>query len=881
MTNPSSTLWAKTYLDSTGQEAIGISTLDHCLNVGFVAQAILPLLHPRVRALLPGDNGSAACVLTALHDIGKITLGFLIKSIAWRIPDELGDRAKREAHFSESDHALVSQVILQNRLKPTKCHLWAAAVGAHHGRPKGRNAKLTRPEAAPEWAEGHRDTATKELIRIFGPLPQWPPNPRFGTAHSDLWLLAGLIAVADWIGSNEAFFPPSHGLPLTEARARAEQAVAAIGWPGGHLRATSFAIAFKGEEDPGFQPNAVQRTSADLPPGLVIIEAPMGCGKTEAALHLAQRWIADRHHQGFYFALPTQVTSNRIHLRIGRFLRNTLEEAARFRLAHGHAWLEDDFHLELRPTYSKADLSDDGNPFANVREARSWFASSKHALLAPYGVGTIDQALQGMVTVKHFFVRRFALAGKVVILDEVHSYDIYTGTLVVALVRELLNLGCSVIILSATLTARRRQELLEAADCMEGQSPAAYPLITHAAPGLGVQHLELQWNLSKNVAVRAEWYTEYTILDELIRRSEAGQHVLWIRNTVVEAQSAFDGLRGQIREGTIKTGLLHSRFPFARRQELESDWLEHLGKNRSPEGPGSILIATQVVEQSVDIDLDFIVSDLAPTDMLIQRMGRLWRHPRPTSHRAANHPEFWICVPELSDADSPKRLRSALGRSAHVYAPYILLRSALAWRHRLMVDLPSDIRPLLETTYAEAAGNEPPGWKDLANELEAETQQLRMNAQATMQVLGSPTPQSSEEHLLTRRKGPPTKPLLILHAATLLPGTTTARLTAPDGSSTVVSDYDWSLSSARFIHRWMVRVPKWQVPKETSCPRWLTLHASEDAAVACLSDEGVLLFTDADGSISYHPDKGVFAHTASHRHSNPQPWSNDDDEFDQ
>ncbi len=873
-------LWAKTYIDSAGQEALGISTPDHCTNVGFVAAAIVPLLPPQVRSLLPGDNGSATPVLTALHDIGKITIGFLIKSSAWRIPASFDERTVREAAFSESDHALVSQLFLQNRLKGTKSSLWAAAVGAHHGRPKGRMAKPRSPEAASEWAAALREVVTEYLIQTFGPLPDRPPDPRFGLAHSDLWLLAGLITVADWVGSNEAFFPASHGLPPEASKLRARQAIAAIGWPGGVLRPTSFAKAFTGAETESFRPNTVQSATANLRPGLVIIEAPMGSGKTEAALYLAQQWISKGHHHGLYFALPTQVTSNRIHLRIGEFLRNTLEESARLRLAHGHAWLEEDYHLELHPTCRQANQNDDSNPFSQVREARSWFASAKHALLAPYGVGTIDQALQAMVAVKHFFVRRFALAGKVVILDEIHSYDIYTGTLVGALVGELLNLGCSVIILSATLTAARRRELLEAAGCKETESPAAYPLISHAASTAQVQHLVPEWNQEKEIRVRAGNLGETEVTEELIQRAEAGQHVLWIRNTVIEAQAAFATVRSQLREGAIKTGLLHSRFPFIRRQELESDWLEHLGRNRAPNGPGSILIATQVVEQSVDIDLDFIVSDLAPTDMLIQRAGRLWRHPRPAEHRAANQPEFWIKIPDVSASESAKHLRAALGRSAHVYAPYALLRSASVWRDLTDLKLPGDIRPLLEATYALPSESEPPTWQELARDLDSEIDRLRTNAQATMQVLGGLMLPDEDERTLTRRKSAPTTPLLILSSVAPVPGQSAFQLKAPDGSASLVSEFEWSLNAARFIHRWMVRVPRWMVPRDVSRPRWLMEHASEDAAFALLREDGGLAFGEDNSSLSYHPDCGIYSRPKANTHFQSRTW-NDDDEFDQ
>ncbi len=324
--------WAKTYQNSRDQEVPGISVLDHCVNVGWVAHNLVERLPRGVTTLLPGDDGRSTAVLAALHDIGKITLGFQTKCLAWTVPIELGDRSKREASLSICDHALVSQVFLQDQLKAVGAHLWAAAIGAHHGRPKGRNVKRLDFEACDGWAEANRKVVAQKLINLFGSLPKKPPEPRFGPAHSDLWLLAGLITVADWIGSNEAFFPVDRGLPSEESRQRAAQALAAIGWPGGELRMTSFSEAFTGSESPSFQPNSVQETVAKSAPGLVIVEAPMGCGKTEAALRLAQQWISEGHHQGIYFALPTQVTSNRIHKRVAEFLNHTLANPASLRL---------------------------------------------------------------------------------------------------------------------------------------------------------------------------------------------------------------------------------------------------------------------------------------------------------------------------------------------------------------------------------------------------------------------------------------------------------------------------------------------------------------------------------------------------------------------
>ena len=811
--------WAKT----TPEGEPGISVHDHCLNVGCVAEALMAAVPKPVLALLP----TGTVMLAALHDVGKITLGFQVKCPRWLQWDGLPKFSPGEAALSVSDHALVSQVFLQKLLNPAPARLWAVAVGSHHGRPKGRNARLNPPEALTEWAEESRLRLMEELRAVFGPLPTAPPDPRLAPYHSDLWLLAGLISVADWIGSNETWFSPDHGVPPDAARKQARDALRQIGWPGGKLRPTGFSTAFAAGSDVAFQPNPLQQAVADAShaPGVVVVEGPMGCGKTEAALFAALQLIVSGHQQGMYFALPTQVTSNRIHKRIERFLRNTLADEASFRLAHSNAWLEDDFDIRLRPAYPSRNLEEQEEGFGNLREVRSWFASAKQALLAPYGVGTIDQALQAVVAVKHFFVRRFALAGKVVILDEIHSYDIYTGTLITALIRELVNLRCSVIILSATLTAERRRELLSAAEITEPSAPTAYPLVTIGASGGECRHVSPDWTSHRRVSLRPAVISEEETIGELISRAEAGQHVLWIRNTVVEAQNAFRAVSGSVREGTVRVGILHSRFPFQRRTELEEDWFERLGRNRSANGSGSILIATQVVEQSVDIDLDFIVSDLAPTDMLLQRVGRLWRHERP--HRPATAPEFWIRLPELSATFNATELKNALGRSARVYAPYVLLRTAAVLSGRKELALPADIRPLLETTYAKPDAQEPEAWKELHAALEQEKAALAANAEAATLVLGRPMLQDEDE-VLTRRRGAPTTPVALLRSiATGSHGSVI--VVAWDGSRAEISEHEWRRSSARFLHYWLVRAPRWMVPADSQKPRWLTLHGPPGA----------------------------------------------------
>jgi CRISPR-associated endonuclease/helicase Cas3 len=463
----------------------------------------------------------------------------------------------------------------------------------------------------------------------------------------------------------------------------------------------------------------------------------------------------------------------------------------------------------------------------------------------------------------------------------VHSYDVYTGTLITQLIRELLALRCSVIVLSATLTRARRRELLAAAGADDSptndSSPArgeAYPLVSTVSSGEPVMTIPLEWPDAKTIQLRVAPIPQAELLAECLRRAEAGQQVLYIRNTVAEAQATYRALAGEARADTVRLGLLHSRFPYFRREQLEEEWLRRLGKERAEDGVGSILVATQVVEQSVDIDLDFMVSDLAPTDMLLQRMGRLWRHPRP--HRRAPQPDFWVNVPEYGARSSVAGLKSALGKSARVYAPYVLLRTAEVFARRQTIILPAQIRDLLEATYVDRdASSEPEAWVLLRAELERDKQQLANEAQAAMLVLGRPT-QADRDEVLTRRAGAPTCPVVLLRAVEPLSGTR-SRLTALDGNTIEASNYEWRHGTAKALHRNLVRAPKFTVPKQPA-PSWLSLHISGPVAWAIVQPDGRCHFPDAAGGspLAYDPQLGLFSDSTK-----PQPRPiDDDDEFD-
>lgn len=861
-TGSSAPFWAKTIRHDDGRELPGVSVHDHCLNVGCVAEALISRAGKTLRQMIP--DGSAT--LAALHDIGKISTGFQSKCPAWLAEAGLAEAALRERwrEHSESDHAKVSQYFLERVLKPFGTQIWAVAAGVHHGRIFGR--RIAEPECAriaerEAWEKEERERLLAELISLLGPLPAQPPP------EATLWYVAGLISVADWIGSDESFFPADGGLTLEQSRKAAVRALDQIHWLGGAVGGRTF-----GELFGGYAPMPLQTALHDhcQQPGLYIVEGPMGCGKTEAALWAAHRLMESGANEGLYFALPTQVTSNRIHQRVRPFLNAALADPSTFRLAHGASWLEDDQTLVLHPS-----SGGDSSAGDHVREGRSWFASSKHAILARFGVGTVDQALQGVVAVKHFFVRRFGLAGKVVILDEVHSYDVYTGSLITQLIRELLALRCSVIILSATLTRSRRQELIAAAG---GQAETAtsmrYPLVTMARAAAAAVEIPVESPASHTLKLKTAALTEDEVLMECIDRAESGQHVLYLRNTVAEVQETCRKAKGSVRESLVGVATLHSRFPFFRRQELENEWLERLGKRRANDGKGSLLIATQVVEQSVDIDLDFIVSDLAPTDMLLQRMGRLWRHQRPD--RKAAEPEFWINAPEVDADAGAKELKRAFGKSGYVYAPYVLLRTAEVFAQRNSITLPDQIREVLEATYAERVeGEEPAAWSELKAEVEAESEILAQEAESATRVLGRQSVDDKKEYL-TRRAGAPTKDVVLARSCEMV-ARDQWQLTMLSGECLSVSGYAWSLTAARAVHRNLVRAPLYQVPPQ-DMPPWLKLHTHGLTAWALVGDDGSLVFRGAQGPAALAYDDAMGLHT---RTNQPQPrYTEDDDEFD-
>lgn len=727
--------WAKTLPDNTP----GVSVADHMCDVGFVAKALTDLTPNLLEKFQFSPTIISA--LAAMHDIGKISPGFQMKSVVWLEENQLSKICQNRDWVSsmESDHGKVSHTVIQSYLTKvgfdrTTSNYVAAAIGAHHGRLNRPNERGYKPDKNIGETHSGIDWDNERLAalsKVWSTFVEQGSTLSLKEGDPRLWWLAGLTTVADWIGSDTRYFTPSKRDESIDSYSIAKQAIQDIGFTLPPLKfGLKFNDLFGSPNNQGsvWCPNDVQLAAFEAiqGPGVYIVEAPMGMGKTEAALWASYNLLGTGKASGLYFALPTQATSNRIHLRINDFLSRICVGQVHSRLAHANSWLFDK-QLLLNPGQTRIDESSS----EDARVGRDWFSSIKRALLYPFGVGTIDQALLGVLAAKHFFVRQFALAGKVVILDEVHSYDLYTGTLIDNLIRNLEKLHCTVIILSATLSKRRVAQLNNDANVSDSPAPLDYPLITGRTSNGPITPCHI--TQPESHAVKVNFISRQIAIEKAVALAEKGGSILWIANTIDEAQQVYKVVRSVIR-GKFPLGLLHSRFPFWQRENLEAEWMVRFGKS-SETRCGSILVSTQIVEQSVDLDADLLVSELAPTDMLIQRIGRLWRHKR--NVRPLSKPGILILEESVNLADFREmpaaKIKNALGKKAYVYDPYILLRTLNIWGGIAEVHVPRDIRGLIENTYADI-DEEPESWTQLAAEFAGSNFAREMVAQRNSNI---------------------------------------------------------------------------------------------------------------------------------------------------
>lgn len=854
MTDSSSQLplfWAKTDR-KTGDPLRSVQ--EHSFHAGCVARCLCNVWGAFGQKLLP----VGAATLTAAHDIGKLTIGFQLKSQIWSVPDAWCETIRAQnAVDSIGAHASMSERDLKRRLGIASS--FARAVGAHHG--WFASALSSQVELMKEQFLPLRDSLMEQLIQEFGPLPK----ERCGS-DALLAVFAGFVVLADWIASDEDFFPlgrkDQFGTPFTDAakedaEQRACDAVTSLQLATPRLKPSLPFDAYN-----PFMPSELQKAALKhiTGPGLYIVEAAMGKGKTEAALAAAYQVISSGQARGFYFALPTQLTSNEIHRRTRDIFGRVVEDTALLPLSHSASWLTRVESLAIHPADADDEESQD-----HVRAARAWLTSRK-SLLSPFGVGTIDQALMGALPVKFAHLRMLGLAGKVVIFDEVHSYDAYTGTVLRELIKQLMELHCTVIILSATLTHQLRLSLLSAAtDVPQAESESedwkGYPLLSVARPGEPAQPIPIEPEKDderRTVQVRHLTLDEPTLPAELLAEIEdkvsAGFCVLIIRNTVPLAQATYKQMKTLLRQSdeAEQVGLLHSRFPFYQRfghpdrpneTGREAQWVARLGKNRKIRPNGCVVVSTQVCEMSVDIDADWLISDLCPTDQLLQRIGRLHRHKEPRCTGGAQA-EVVILHPAPPQASEPtaKDWQNSLKPHGILYAPYVLLRTQAVWQKQSIIVLPTAIRPLLKTTYSQPEQPESDAWQKLEKEMTDEIGELRQTAEQFSRDRTKPAGKDEEHFAPTRWNDLPTLELVLLAKKPDVQAGGAAKLLFLDQTeATWRFGEKWQSQTAKYIFVNTLRLPAYMWPKTEIKPDWLADYTHGLAGAAWVSASGVLM----------------------------------------
>lgn len=710
---PYRVLWAKTSEGTAGWHPL----ICHMIDSGQVAKALWTEgLTPASRryfsdllGLNEPETGQLLSFWVSLHDIGKAAPGFqrkhapaipILETAGFSFPPP---SSKSSPHGVVSAWALENILIQQCQMQQSLAKRISRALGGHHGSWPTSTQFMPQSLKASDKGDAQWDTARKslvdEMVRLFIP-PQnfsWPEAQE--NENSFLTLFSGLTTIADWIGSMSEFFPFQVldfeiETYAAESLQKARQALQQLGWMGWQPngRPVPFDSMFP------FPPNEIQQAvikngqSLALP-ALVILEAPTGSGKTEAALFLADTWMQVNQGRGLYIAMPTLATSNQMFARVRQFLLQRYPgERLNLHLAHSA-------QLLAQANLSPSNVSDDEDtPGEGAVRAEAWFLPRKRTLLAPFGVGTVDQALKSVLQTRHFFVRMFGLGQKVVIFDEIHAYDTYMSELFQRLLSWLRSIGTSVILLSATLPESTRHSLIAAWNGGEITTPeSAYPRLTTVTPE-GSQTVSLPWSQTNNIELT--WINDdpQAIATLLVEKLTDGGCVAVICNRVARSREVYQAIAEANIVATEDLFLFHARFPYSRRAQIENAILDRFKKGgHRPQK--AIVVATQVLEQSLDLDFDFMVSDLAPIDLLLQRAGRLHRHAQNQDRRPERlHKPVLAIVRPQEKNDLP-----TFSQDKWVYEEAVLLRTWAILEGRSYFLLPTDTSSLIESVYGELA----------------------------------------------------------------------------------------------------------------------------------------------------------------------------------
>lgn len=744
--------WGKAKAEDENSPAFHLLAY-HCLDVAAVGRVLLeknPLLLNRLAHLFGIKKEILQPVLIfflALHDLGKFSEGFQnikpklleqLQGVAHRTKDPY---SKKQFGHDSIGFLIWNEVVfdlITERLKFDACEDWKDLLNwlmessnGHHGLPPKRGNQILT-----NYFKDSDIHAVKsfvgECLNLFE-IEELFINTDVDLSYDDLyvdwakssWALTGFYVLCDWLGSGETFeYCTDTSLELRD-----------------YFDKVAIPTAHKAVKEAGVLPCRVNceldplKQLLDLPedseltplqelvrtielsgqPQLFIIEDETGAGKTEASLILLNRLMAKGLAQGFYLALPTMATADGIYPRVKKTYGKLYEKGQKpsLVLSHSSAKLSKKFTDTILYPQTQANqqqYEDDAQS-----KCLEWLADNrKKSLLAHVGVGTIDQTFLAVLKVKYQSLRLIGLLGKVLVIDEAHAYDAYMGKELEVLLEVHAAMGGTAIIMSATLPLNIRKKLgtaflqgLGIRGCPLSEYNA-YPLLTHISADRPPHEIPCKINPQKQKeAIHYEFVHDESYIHDLIKNSLAqNQSVCWIRNCVRDARDSYQTWVKKYG----KVDLFHARFVLADRLSVQERVLQSFNKkSNQSKRQGRLLIATQVVEQSLDLDFDVMITDLAPIDLMLQRAGRLHRHVRdihgnPKAYGKDERPPATLTIhaPEITENPDRNWLSDKFPNSKRVYSNHARLWMGLMALNKLKEKIiPSNIKPLIESVYGE------------------------------------------------------------------------------------------------------------------------------------------------------------------------------------
>lgn len=718
----------------------------HCLDVAAVGYLLLDPKGRFCQQLATQLNvdprwlQSWFCFCLMLHDLGKFCRAF--QNLAPNLSSSLvpfNENCIYDKRHDTLGFALWVNVLNKKMTQSIPAQYsrifegWLEVVCGHHGKPP-ENLRVIKPYLVEE-----DEIAAEQFVAdvIAHWMPELAPLQSINIKifKQVSWQFAGLAVLTDWLGSNQAVFKycvePTLLKEYWEFRAlpKAVEAVELAGIGNRLVNAfTSISQQFDFIKNPTPLQAYAQTVELGKIPQLFILEDVTGAGKTEAAMVLVHRLMAAGLASGLYVGLPTMATANAMYKRMSESYRSLYaeQELPSLVLAHGASKLSKAFSDSVALSTQTDDRNYETNELSASAYCNHWLADSrKKALLADVGVGTIDQALLGVLPARHQSLRLLGLTNKVLLVDEVHAFDPYMRSLLAALLQAHAAQGGSVILLSATLPYRFRSELTGAfargASLLapELNEQATYPWVTQLSKeNFQESPVASRKSVERRVAVQ-RLNNEDEAFALIQQTVEQGRCVCWIRNTVKDARNAYQYLQSRSWIEQKKLTLFHSRYAMVDRQVVETDVLRRFGKaSKAGARSGQILIATQVVEQSLDLDFDVMISDLAPIDLLIQRAGRLQRHIRTMqgepligedAQEQREPPYLWLLSPDPAQVADSQWLRGLLPGTQAVYpnVGQLWLTTKVLLKNDGF-SMPQDARELIEGVYSDDAQDEIP-----------------------------------------------------------------------------------------------------------------------------------------------------------------------------